>query len=174
MRLKAGFTLIEILIVVAIIAVLATLLIPAVGLLRNAAKSATTDKTMQSICTALSLYLGDHGRIGASAGIVDGATVPLSDVLGRVIAGKPALLELRPDMVDEEGRIVDGFRRGILYAAENATKYGRIHTARMVITSQGPDEGDPTDDMVYLLTVTEGGWKRLSGDAIPVAGLDPK
>ena len=115
-----------------------------------------------------------ESRIGSAAGVVDGTVVALNDVVAKPVGAKPALLELRPDMVDADGRLVDGFHRGILYAAENITKYGRIHTARMLIVSEGVMGDDPSDDIAYLLNVSEGGWKRLSPDALPVSGLDPK
>lgn len=53
---RGGFTLIEILLVVGIIALLAGMLIPAVGLVRNKARATETRQTLRELQTAFDLY----------------------------------------------------------------------------------------------------------------------
>lgn len=61
---RRGFTLIELLVVVSVIAVLAGLLIPAIGLARGAARSAGCLSNLRQVGLCLSLYADeDHGRL---------------------------------------------------------------------------------------------------------------
>jgi prepilin-type processing-associated H-X9-DG protein/prepilin-type N-terminal cleavage/methylation domain-containing protein len=59
-RRDPAFTLIELLAVIAIIAVLIALLLPALGLARATAKGATCGATLRGIGQALTLYSSDH------------------------------------------------------------------------------------------------------------------
>lgn len=60
-RIRRGFTLIEVLMVVAIIAVLVGLLIVALNKVRGTGERASTEKLMQSIDAGLSQFNADHG-----------------------------------------------------------------------------------------------------------------
>ena len=57
---RAGFTLVELLVVVAIIAVLIALLLPALNLVRATAESAVCKTNIRGINTAISLYANDN------------------------------------------------------------------------------------------------------------------
>jgi len=59
-RKKNGFTLIELMIVIAIIAILASILVPNFGKARDKAKLETCKSNLKSIATALEMYAGDH------------------------------------------------------------------------------------------------------------------
>ncbi len=59
---RYGFTLIEILVVIAIIAVLAGILLAALGGVQNAAKKTQTSSLMQSFARACDEFALDHGR----------------------------------------------------------------------------------------------------------------
>ncbi|MBN8525434.1 MAG: type II secretion system protein [Planctomycetes bacterium] len=57
---RRAFTLIELLVVISIIAVLAALLLPAVGLVRDAAKQATCQSNQRQMMMAIHTYAGDN------------------------------------------------------------------------------------------------------------------
>jgi prepilin-type N-terminal cleavage/methylation domain-containing protein len=59
---RSGFTMIEVLIVVGIIAVLAGLLIPAVGLMRTKARVTETKQTLRELQTAFDLYRNEDRK----------------------------------------------------------------------------------------------------------------
>lgn len=59
-NLQRGFTLVEILVVVSIVAVLAALLIPAFASVRESGRRASCASNLSQISKAMSLYLSDH------------------------------------------------------------------------------------------------------------------
>ncbi len=63
-RVLAGFTLVELLAVIAIIGVLAAIVIPVVGHVRKGARTAQCSSNLRQIGQAMLLYAGDHaGRV---------------------------------------------------------------------------------------------------------------
>lgn len=60
MRTKAAFSLVELLVVITIIALLATLLAPWLGRAKELARMATCAGNLRNLCTSTSAYAGDH------------------------------------------------------------------------------------------------------------------
>ena len=63
MRMKgnSGFTLLELLTVIAIMIILAGILVPTVGMVRQKAKAARAQADIESLCVALKMYEADFG-----------------------------------------------------------------------------------------------------------------
>lgn len=60
---RPGFTLLELLVVVAIIGILAAILMPAIGTVRSRASSAECAAQLRQVGTGWQMYLQDHGNI---------------------------------------------------------------------------------------------------------------
>lgn len=61
--MRRGFTLLELLIGIAVVAVLASIIVPSYGIVRARASSATCLSNLKALGTALNVYLQDHQMI---------------------------------------------------------------------------------------------------------------
>ena len=72
---KKGFTLVELIVVIAIIAILAAVLIPVIGNYVGEANDSANQQTMKEIENAISIEISEMGNAG---GMLDGATGTLT------------------------------------------------------------------------------------------------
>jgi type IV pilus assembly protein PilA len=109
-RQPNGFTLMELLIVMAIILILMLLAIPTIGALRKNANQLSAKKSIQAIQTAETMYSSSYP--------VNGYACALTALGGDPTAGAPsptAAQLLRAD-------ITSGFKDGYIFAITNCTK----------------------------------------------------
>src|SRR5438445_50108 len=74
-----GFTLVELLVVIAVIAILAALLLPALARAKASAKSAACKSNLRQLGIALTVYVGDYEEYPGPVMYEDGSTF---EVLG--------------------------------------------------------------------------------------------
>lgn len=82
-RDQRGFTLVELLIVVIILAVLSGIAVPSYMALRNRARKSATENEMRNIATALELYQADNESYPASSDI-DALATDLVDYMANM------------------------------------------------------------------------------------------
>lgn len=80
-QLQKGFTLVELLIVVIILAILAAIVVPQFASTTDDAKMASLDSTLANVRAAIQLYYQQHGKYPAAA-LATGATCPNSGTPG--------------------------------------------------------------------------------------------
>jgi len=87
---RRGFTLIELLIVVSVIALLAGLLLPAIGMVRTAANKAKCGNNMRNIAIAVIAYRSDNNDVfpGRFSELVSGYNLPLKVLICPADASK--------------------------------------------------------------------------------------
>jgi prepilin-type N-terminal cleavage/methylation domain-containing protein len=102
---RTGFTLIEILVVIAIIAVLAGILLAALSGVQEAAKKTKTSTLMQSFGRACDEFALDHGRYPGLLpdSVLDGTTItPTQNALLELMGGARAMSNQSTNTVVEE------------------------------------------------------------------------
>ncbi|MBN8526579.1 MAG: type II secretion system protein [Planctomycetes bacterium] len=87
--LRRGFTLIELLVVISIIAVLSGILLPAVAMVREAARTAVCSSGMRQIGIALAVYQNDNDGLLPPHYLVDRTSGTNVNFSASVDAGKP-------------------------------------------------------------------------------------
>jgi len=78
-RSEKGFTLVELMIVIIILAVLTGIAVPSYMALRNRARESATESEMKNIATAVELHQADHEDYPTTAEYAAGAILPYMD-----------------------------------------------------------------------------------------------
>lgn len=136
MKIRSGFTLVELLVVIVIIGILATQLIPTVLDAPARARDVARTNTVKNIITNMTAYSADYGRIPNVSFCIDGGdedyfagddVEDISDKLLAVFSGKVPTAPTRD--------IAVGDCYGYYYKPIKATSSGRANTAYIVITA---------------------------------------
>jgi type IV pilus assembly protein PilA len=114
-----GFTLMELLIVMAIILILMLLAIPTIGSLRKSGNRLSAINSIRAIQTAETMYSQNYGSIGY--------TCSLSALGGETTAGAPSPTSAQLLKAD----ITSGFKDGYVFAITNCTKVNVSGTDRI-------------------------------------------
>lgn len=165
---RRGFTLIELMVVVLIIAVLAGLLLPALAALRRSRAKAATLSLIEHVTSALTDYLQEHPSLGDLADGSDFAAKPFI-YLNRTprAAGQAPYLELKREQMgigstpasgeNDAETIIDAFGEPLVFTIVNGTLAGRTFTREVAVTSTLATT-DTTDDIGFRYTSTTKQW----------------
>ncbi len=167
-----GFTLIEILIVITIIAILAALLVPSVMFLHNLAKRLDTEHRMESLRTAFGQHLVEQGCLGPRLDglhLLDDYVEPLSAAGHLEQVNKYCATVDANDMVklvppDEATHWVDAWGDAILAQVKNDPTEGdadRFMTSEIYIRSLAGSASEIDDDIVYRYSLVRRGWENV-------------
>lgn len=184
-RCEAGFSLVELLVVIAVVATVVSLVLPAVQSVREAARRTTCGNNIRQVAAGLLLYEMANGRLPAAAIVSAGGSSTVCDGCWNAWAeardttaapgaaqGTSWMLEILP-FIDERNRF-DAWDRGTNVAG-NAVAAGDL--AAFYCPTRRTGIRRDRDDHVSLIdpTWTGGGtdyggcYGRLPGFAVPVA-----
>lgn len=147
-RMLRGFSLVELLIVVAVVGILATIAVPNFMTAIHRAKQKSTMKDIVSICTAIAGYVTDNESTPAQDGTYDGSTDFYK-------ALSPFYIKVLP-ISDKWG---NGFR---VWTGKSATQYGISNPTRndILVASFGRD--NKKDGFFFRVNDPEGGFFLLT------------
>ncbi|MCM8789015.1 MAG: type II secretion system protein GspG [Candidatus Omnitrophica bacterium] len=138
---KTGFTLIEILVVLAIVAMIISISVPAAKKARNKAAIVRTKSIIASVEAALFMYqtdMGDYpGSTGSSTILIEALMGPVEDE-----NWKGPYMRFKQSDIDENKNIIDTWGEPILYIYPQTEK----NNVPFIIFSKGPDRKISTKD----------------------------
>jgi prepilin-type N-terminal cleavage/methylation domain-containing protein len=166
MKAKKAFTLMELLTVIAVMAVLAGLLLPALSKAREKARNAAAESMIASLQTALSMYNMDYGVYPASSNVdsaqyngnsfdtvFDGTPNNLVAALTAMTKGGP-YMEFRGSDLDESGGdyvVLDPWGRAYVYTCRRA-----LNGVKIAASHGGPfhpDTASPENNAYNIFTL---------------------
>ncbi len=190
-RSRRGFSILELLVVISVIAALAGLLLPALAMLREQQRKVATWDLMLHLGVAVSAYLGDYASLGDAADQTEFARDPWLHLYRIPVAnGKPAYIEFSgrqllrdssglgtgpfsPALPDVATHPMDAWHRPFLWQVRNLTVPGstRSYTTTVRIRS---DAGTPDpayrNDLVFEYTADGKEFTRRSLSTIDGTG----
>lgn len=199
MSSRRGFTMIELLIVIAVIAALAGMSLAGLAVLRRQAKVASTLDEMTQLTTALDAYLVEGRRLGdnATTGIDflqdpwkflykdrrEHKETPWIDMkLERLVEKTGAGACKRPDAIHTATHITDFFGSApgnvLSFTLFNDNKGSTPKTAYahcIILRSSAGTPSDPKDDLIYVFSSDKASWRKVKFDDLVAFGaaLDP-
>ena len=185
MARSRGFTLIELIVVIGLIASLAGLLFPALTMLRNRQKRLSTLKLMSELQVALDQYLATYPMLGNANDGSDFAKDPYRFLFrDPVAAQKPMYIELRlnqlsvgtapagpfsePPLMKLGVHILDawsvpGRANRLLWEIVNGPNPGaggtKTYTDKVYIRSTAGTPNKTKDDLIMRMQVADGRWE---------------
>jgi len=175
----AAFTLIEILITIAVIVLLVGMLFPALSMIRKANNRAISRITLENLKDAITNYLHDFPNLGNANDASDFVASPLTFLYRNPIAtGQPPYYEPRvahaatgsPTLyqhatnLSTADQVLDAFGEPVQFQILNSlTVANRLYTYDITMFSQVGTDADTTDDIVLHYHQNPLGWDTRIG-----------
>lgn len=189
---RKGFTLVEIMIVMAIIATLASLLIPAISVALRKKNVALSEVRIDNLKHAIEIYMAENTSFGETdtAGNVlsplrhlyhdlnEGyrtigisRSFTITDLSGSLEG--PWQKPTTPEEIEAATHFVDGWENPLLIQqkmnTDLTTKLGRPVANQLIIRSLGTDDQDLGDDILHALVNNENGaWSWTTAKMISI------
>lgn len=191
MRPRRGFSIIELLVVVSVIAALAGLLLPALGMIREQQRKVATWDLMLHLGVAVSAYLGDYASVGDASDETAFAKDPWSCLYRIPVAnGKPAYIEFSgkqllrdtggagvgpfvPATAGVATHPMDAWHRPFLWQVKNLSVAGstrRYTTTVRIRSDAGTSDPHIRNDLVFEYTADGKEFTRRRLDSIDASG----
>jgi len=148
MKTKQAFTLIELLMVIAIIGVLAGILIPTVGAVRKQANIAASKSQLSNYVTAMTVFKSEYGYFPLATGTGDSEEIELvddSETFIETLSGRGA--------TSGEPVAVGGNRRGIEFLSFSESELFRDDNDDVVLTRLSDRFNNPN---IVIVVDTDG------------------
>jgi len=184
---NVGFTLIELLVVISIIAVMIGILIPALTLVRDTARSPACQTQLQGIVTALDSYTKDNNdQLPPTPSTYSGSTDHTALFFNDYLPDNPATgIWVCPshEAFDDSGSSTSSYGYNWQYLTEPATPGGAPYSGSLVLDQPGlrmTSPTDPTNTLAYADHHDSGDlWTYIQrpGDGASVNGMgrfDPR
>lgn len=159
-QLQKGFTLVELLIVVIILAILAAIVVPQFASSTDDAKLSSLDNTLANMRSAIDLYYQQHGEYPGDLTAVPGAACPNSGTAGIGTGGAgaqgvTALLEQMSMYTDKDGKACSTsdttYKYGPYLKKSTLSANPITEVATLVVVANG--------DLAMAGDGAAGGWK---------------
>jgi general secretion pathway protein G len=147
MKFLKGFTMIELLTVIAIIAILAGMLLPALNRARQQAWETTARTMISSLEAALANYMTDYGDYPQDD---TGTCESCINLIDKIETGDYA--SFRSDDKDGSGNLLDPWGAAYCYRYQTGTVQGASYGLKYNIWSKGNDTSVTTDDITNWRT----------------------